>query len=421
MAQTWGDPTTETFRKKHIREARAAGGVALVNAQILSITARLIEGLSDLHVEIPEDVVSFSETGTEHQRLGLALHLAIPVPPSPEIGALVQRWGFDGFQLDDDDVIELHFTGTPEQANDLNDEALAIHLDRLEGEDVSGPPLVKWPGSRDLVDGDHGQDVQFLRLVFNLGSEAPVDASLFDAVRKFQARRGAPVTGRIDVDFWRRLIPGKLPHVSQGESGFIVRIIQAALATYENATTRVSGIWGILTTRDVVAMQKEYGLRGGSFVRAPEWALLLGPANPRLEEARRLAKGVGVERPTIPESIGTPAPPSGGKIGGVATDGRFGGKLGIIHTEIPKGVTVTVGGLHPTGEAPPMSINGVDVEHLRSEEHKPVQHRDGKEPWCAVCKMNADGFQPVRIKVDPNAPAKKRSAPASAPKKTKTP
>lgn len=31
-------------------------------------------------------------------------------------------------------------------------------------------------------------------------------------------------------------------------------------------------------------------------------------------------------------------------------------------------------------------VNTEDVDHT----HKPVQHRDGKEPWCNICKLNAD-------------------------------
>lgn len=29
-------------------------------------------------------------------------------------------------------------------------------------------------------------------------------------------------------------------------------------------------------------------------------------------------------------------------------------------------------------------------------EHKPVQHRDGKPPWCNECGLTADGEEPYR-------------------------
>jgi hypothetical protein len=304
MPTTWGDPATESFRKKHIRETRPAGTVALVNAQIHAIASRLIEGLSELHVEMPDAIPSYDPEGTEAQRLGLALHLRIA--PSPDVAALVSRWGFDGFMVDGvpDQLVELRFTGTPEEAGPLNDQALAVKLDRLEDAEVSGPSLVKWPGDRDLVIGDSGPDVTFLRLVLNAGRDEPVDEHLLEVVGRFQAKRGAPVTCEIDADLWRRILPRRRPLVSAGDSGFIVRVLQAALVAYEGSEHRVTGTWGVLTSKDVTALQKEFNLREARFVRDPEWAVLLGPVNARVEEARARALGVGVpprEEPAVEE------------------------------------------------------------------------------------------------------------------------
>lgn len=299
MANPWGNPETESFRKKYIRESRPAGTVAMVHQEIVAVTARMVEALSDLHVEIPEQIVSYDPAGTGAQRLGLALHLRIT--PSDEIAAVVSRWGFDGFLVDESDLVELRFVKTPEDAKTLTDEALAMKLDVLESEPVSGPSPIKWPGVRDLENGDTGQDVQFLRLLLGAGRDEPVDEALREVVRRFQARRGAPVTGQIDADFWRRILPAKRPQVGQGDAGFIVRVLQAALCAYEGSEHRVSGTWGVLTTRDVRALQDEYGFRVGSFVRAPEWAVLLGPEIPRIEEARKVAAGVGVPEPDVRE------------------------------------------------------------------------------------------------------------------------
>jgi hypothetical protein len=302
MATTWGDPATESFRKKHIRETRPAGTVALVNAQIHAIASRLIEGLSELHVEMPDAIPSYDPEGTDAQRLGLALHLQ--VDPGDEVAALVQRWGFDGFLVEGRSVVELRFVKTPEEAGPLNDEALAFKLDRLEDPEVSGPSPIKWPGDRDLVLGDTGPDVTFLRLVLNVGRDEPVDERLLEVVRIFQAKRGAPVTGLIDAELWRRILPRRRPLVSSGDSGFIVRVLQAALVAYEGSEHRVTGTWGVLTSKDVTALQKEFNLREARFIRDPEWALLLGPVNARVEEARARALGGNVptgEAPAVEE------------------------------------------------------------------------------------------------------------------------
>lgn len=37
------------------------------------------------------------------------------------------------------------------------------------------------------------------------------------------------------------------------------------------------------------------------------------------------------------------------------------------------------------------------IEHLTDGSHWPVQHRDGKEPWCGVCRLNAKGQPPVSM------------------------
>lgn len=288
MTTPWGNPDTDSFRKKHVRETRAAGGLGFVHAGIVAVTARLLEGLSDLHIEIPGDVVSYDDSGTEAQRLGLAVHLRMPLPPPAEVGELATKWGFDGFLVDGQEgVVELRFIESPERAQELTDEALALKLDTLESEPVSGPSPIRWPGLRDLEDGDSGADVTFLRQLLGAGKDEPVGPDLHEAVSKFQARRGAPVNGVIDVELWRRILPERRPQVAQGDSGFIVRVLQAALVAYEGSEHRVSGTWGVLTTRDVRDLQEDYGLRLGAFVRAPEWAVLLGPAVERVEEARR--------------------------------------------------------------------------------------------------------------------------------------
>jgi len=33
--------------------------------------------------------------------------------------------------------------------------------------------------------------------------------------------------------------------------------------------------------------------------------------------------------------------------------------------------------------------------HVQAGSHKPVQHRDGKEPWCRACGKNAEGKEPA--------------------------
>jgi hypothetical protein len=254
-----------------------------VNLKLVAVMGRLVEGLTELHVDLPDSVPSYASDGTEGQRLGLSLIIPA-VEPTAKLQALVERWNFDGYPLEDG-TVELRFLGTPEEASDLNDQALAARIDNLDSADVSGPNPAHWPGSRELVLGDNGQDVRFLRLLFGVGDDIdPMGDDVFVVLHGFQRRRGAPdvemidlANPRVDATLWRRILPKGRPYVAQGDAGYNVRVLQAALAAYEGTDTKVTGIWGVLTNRDVAQLQKTYSLRPAQFVRAPEWALLLGP------------------------------------------------------------------------------------------------------------------------------------------------
>jgi hypothetical protein len=272
----WGDPASASFRKKHIREVRVDGKVALVNEKILAACTRMIEALSLHEVALPERIPSYDPLGTEHQRLGLAVRLDVPY--SPELGEILTEWGFKGVAVDGDPLPEFRFEGDVQRAIEFNDKALTAHLNTIESEEVSGPTPYRWPGHRDIVAGDRGQDVAFLQLLFKASNQDGVaDEELFAVVRRFQERRGGAQTGLIDRELWKRIIPKRLPMLFSGDSGFMVRVLQAGLAAQELTSTRVTGVWGVLTSRDVRALQKENGLRTGNFVRGPEWALVLGP------------------------------------------------------------------------------------------------------------------------------------------------
>lgn len=39
----------------------------------------------------------------------------------------------------------------------------------------------------------------------------------------------------------------------------------------------------------------------------------------------------------------------------------------------------------------------VDPHHVDPHDHKPVQHRDGKPPWCKTCGLDADFRDPSAI------------------------
>lgn len=274
----WGDPSTESFRKKHIREARVDGSVALVNTQIVAAATRMLEGLAQAHVALPEKIPSFDLAGTEHQKLGLSIRLAVPY--SEETTAILAQWSFRGVQVENEPLPEFRFEGTPEQALDVNDLALATRLDDFEKVDVSGPTPYQWPGHRTIEVGDHGSDVMFLQLLFGCRDvEGVAGPELIERVEHFQRARGRQSNqGVMDEEFWRRVIPRRLPAVYSGDSGFTVRLIQAGLAAQGFTRTKVSGIYGTLTAKDIRELQKEYHLRFGNFVRAPEWSLILGPS-----------------------------------------------------------------------------------------------------------------------------------------------
>lgn len=40
-------------------------------------------------------------------------------------------------------------------------------------------------------------------------------------------------------------------------------------------------------------------------------------------------------------------------------------------------------------------VSGKHTRPIDCPDHKPVQHRDGKPPWCRTCGLTADGTRPV--------------------------
>jgi peptidoglycan hydrolase-like protein with peptidoglycan-binding domain len=274
----WGDPSSESFRKRHIREVRVERSVAFVNGKILAAVSALLEDLSRNDFGLPELIESYDVAGSDFQRLGLAVRLDLP--HSPELLEILTRWGFQGVAVPGASLPEFRFTGDVAAAVEANDRALADHILRVEHPDVSPPPPAghQFPGHRDIVRGDHGTDVRFLQLLFHCTRvDGLAGDEMFDAIRVFQSRRGAPQTGIVDRQLWRQIVPPRLPTLFPGDSNFMVRVLQAALAAQDRTLTRVTGVWGVLTSKDVRALQTEFGIRLGRFVRSPEWALLLGP------------------------------------------------------------------------------------------------------------------------------------------------
>jgi len=271
----WGDPSTTEFRKKQIREVRVAGSLSRFNRRIASPAARVLEQLTH-HVELPEDLVSWDLDGTPSQALGLSFRL--PLPATAEVQEILQRWGFEGFNVGDGGYPEFRFVGTPADASRLTDQALAGFLNRLELPAVGGDSPFKWPGHRDIVIGDSGADVYFLQALFGIPTSNVADGTLLEAARRWKVSRGHPnPTPVIDRDLWQRVIPRRLPMVTAGDANYPVRVIQAAMLAQDLGQAPVTGIWGSLTSRDVREMQKRHNFPQRTFIRDPEWALLLGP------------------------------------------------------------------------------------------------------------------------------------------------
>jgi peptidoglycan hydrolase-like protein with peptidoglycan-binding domain len=251
------------------------GKTARVNMRIQAVAQRCLEELSRLSVDFPDDIPSFDPAGTDAQKIGISFRL--PLQRTPEVAETLTRWRFKGRQVGNG-APEFVFTGTPAEATELGDAAATERFAEFETEEVSGPSPYRWPGYRDILPNDTGQDVAFLQLLLGAKQQdGRAGDDLFRVVRRFQEMRGGAKTGAINAELWARIIPRKLPTLYSGETGFLVRVLQAGLAAQELTTTRVTGVWGTLTTKDVRQLQRENGLQTRQFIRDPEWSLILGP------------------------------------------------------------------------------------------------------------------------------------------------
>jgi hypothetical protein len=192
------------------------------------------------------------------------------------LAAVASGWGFreeDGWLIFDGDTTTAK--GLAERAE--TERVLA----RVEGEEhlATGYYFTGRPGEREIREGDTGDDVQFFKMVYN----APDQDTTFDAwcaglARNIQARMGIEVTGTVNPMLWRATLPTNWNYrISYGDTGHMVRVLQAALYAYDwDSDVAVTGRFDSPTHRAVRQIQVQYGLRLTPNVGGAEWAILLG-------------------------------------------------------------------------------------------------------------------------------------------------
>lgn len=270
----WGSPEFKTFKKRFIRIVRANDSTAWVHAEIAAIVQEVFMAAEEPYGE----VLAYDPESTD---VAATYGTFLPIPWTLEL----QRWGFD---MHGEGIV---FAGTIDDARTYSEQAAVMAAAR-EVKAVAVPVKLgdeQWanvlPGARTLVPGDKGDDVQFLQLLGGLTDDGIYGAETEQFVTYLRGRKGlpAPEAGEddtlvlVDAMFWRALLPKRtLYSMGQGDAGFQIRVLQAALAAADWAPqSLVTGRFGVETARAVRRLQANYNLRITGRVRQAEWVALV--------------------------------------------------------------------------------------------------------------------------------------------------
>lgn len=266
LSRVWGNPAAPTYRKKNIRKITAGGEPTYIHRELQDLAVKLADAAG-----LPlEGWKAPGKDEQDHPRhYGIAVRAGVEIPEAAQFGFVPDG---DGWYV---------FSGTPAQAKD---QAEALEAARMQ-ERVQGEPAfehewgTKRPGERELQMGDKGDDVQFFQMTY----AAPDQTGIFDEwceamAKVLQGRWGARITGRVDENLWKGILPTALTYsISYGDSGHVVRVLQSALVAYDwDRNVIVTGRFDDVTHKALRHLQADYGLRQSSEVTAAEWTILLG-------------------------------------------------------------------------------------------------------------------------------------------------
>lgn len=278
----WGRPAVKTFRKRNIRQVKSATTSVLVHTDIADIVAELLRTIEATGFVFHTDRIGgwvpyTASTGylETYREYGLALEVptleSVPVP--------------QGFTLQPQDppgpTAWLVYIGTPEEARAHSTATEEERVVRLTPQIEKEPDAWQTfgPGYRELREGDKGDDVHFVQFALNARTTDGVyDEWTTEAVSALQARFNQTRSGVMDMNTWNALLPttGNFM-ISYGDSGPVVRLLQAALLAYDwEPDCVVTGRYDNVTMRGVKHLQDTYGLRQTGAMGGPEWAALLG-------------------------------------------------------------------------------------------------------------------------------------------------
>jgi peptidoglycan hydrolase-like protein with peptidoglycan-binding domain len=270
----WGRASAKTFRKLRIRQVRLGNCSVLVHISISDLVAEALRVIHARGIELPETIpgwVPYQE-GLTPQEYGLAFepgHLPDDLhEPLLDLGFTVS-----------DDVVA--FSLGIQEAGTLSNEVETARVRRLAPNLPKDPDAwqTHLPGERTLKAGCKGDDVQFVQYALGCDhTDGVYNPETTQTVMLLQRMYNLRQTGIMDDNAWMALLPTTSRYdISYGDSGSIVRVLQAALAAYDwDDEVLVTGRFDQITLRAVKHLQDTFGLRTSGVMGAPEWAVLLG-------------------------------------------------------------------------------------------------------------------------------------------------
>lgn len=270
-AKLWGNPAAKDFRKKHIRVVTHNGTTVLVNAKIVDAAANLIAAATG---PLPAELQGWEPAG--HDPYSPA-HYGIAIEAHPN---LLEAHGF--MRIGDRLVYSPNLAEQQDPAKAYEDTNTPAVLEQVakEARDASERWSTKLPGEREAAVGDAGNDVMVFQLMYDRPDQSGVMTEADGAVaRLLQERWGIPQTGTLTTKTWICILPRLSNHyLSFGDSGPVVKILQALLVAYDydDGSIDMNGRFDRATTIALGHLQTRYNLRRAPKAAAPEWAALIG-------------------------------------------------------------------------------------------------------------------------------------------------
>ncbi len=259
---SWGDPSNNTFRKHHIREAKQGENRANVNILIRPLVEELWTEWDQAGIAVA------GIQSVDSDPLGLTFSVDPNSMRGDKADELADHLGFSR----GDDCY--YFDGAPEWARSKGEELDSRNMAEIANVFTPEPVDGHRPGSRELKFKDIGPDVSTLQVFLDVPMTGTFDKITATRLSEFQQQNNLTVNGVAGEEFWGFIIPRTIRWRRMGEGGREIRLVQAALVAFGYQGAPATGRYGMITNTALYHLRGEKGIAGSTKIDRLVWESL---------------------------------------------------------------------------------------------------------------------------------------------------